>query len=120
VVGRQQRYAIGVRVLATPVRLPVVPIGTESSEPATTGLQPDLTSRQWQILDTYIAPMRLGRPVPGTHNEVADRLGWSMGTVRAECAGIWNQFVLAGVPMRDYPDKRDAVVDAAVRHRLLP
>jgi hypothetical protein len=42
------------------------------------------------------------------------------GTIRAGSAEIWNEFVLARVPMRDFRDKRNAVVDAVIRHGLTP
>jgi hypothetical protein len=117
--GRQQQYVIAVTVLSAPVRVSVRPPVSDPSEPVTS-LDPNLTTRQWRILEAYTAPLRAGHPVSATHNQVADLLGWSMGLIRLECSEIWNQFVLAGVPMRDFPDKRDAVVDGAIRHRLLP
>jgi hypothetical protein len=81
-----------------------------------TRFEVELTGRQWQILAAYGDPLRAGRTVPATHAEVADRVGWSMATVRVECSEIWSSFALAGIPMRDFPDKRDAIVDATLRH----
>lgn len=84
----------------------------------TTPLAPVLTARQWEVLDAYTAPLRAGRTAPATHAEVARALGWSMSLIRLESNDIWTAFLLGGIPMRDFPDKRDAVVDAAIRHRL--
>lgn len=81
-------------------------------------LAPRLTERQWDVLDAYAAPILAGRTVPATHSQVADTLGWSMSLIRLESGEIWTAFLDAGVPMRDFPDKRDAIVDAYVRHRL--
>lgn len=93
--------------------------GSDGDQPPTR-LDPDLTPRQWQVLDAYTEPLRRGRTAPATHKEVADRLHWAYATVRTECNAIWAAFRLAGVSMREFRDKRDAVVDAAVRHRLRP
>lgn len=95
-----------------------VPIHDGDQPP--TRIDPELTPRQWQILDAYTEPVRKGATAPATHKQVADRLHWAYATVRIECNAIWGAFLLAGVSMREFRDKRDAVVDAAVRHRLRP
>ena len=41
-----------------------------------------------------------------------------MSLIRLESSEIWAAFLGAGVPMRDFPDKRDAIVDAFVRHGI--
>lgn len=86
----------------------------------TTRLAPLLTARQWATLDAYAAPMRGGSTVPATHAQVADELGWSVSLVRLESNAIWSEFLRGGIPMRDFPDKRDTIVDAVVRHKLTP
>jgi hypothetical protein len=116
--GAQRCYALRVEILSRPHPVPTAVEGM-GGEPVTR-LDPDLTERQWAVLERYTAPLRAGRTTPATHAQVADSLGWSMATVRIECGAIWNSFVLAGVPMRDFPDKRDAIVDAATRHHLMP
>lgn len=78
---------------------------------------PDLSERQRAILDAYVAPMAEGLP-SATHQQVADALGCSRQTVRLECNRIWGKLLMAGVPMRDLPDARDAIADAWARHRF--
>ena len=90
-----------------------------AAEPPTM-VEPALTARQWQILEAYTAPLRAGGTTPATHAQVAEAVHWGYSLVRLECHAIWAAFRLAGVPMRRFPDTRDAVVDAAVRHRLRP
>jgi hypothetical protein len=85
-----------------------------------TRVEPDLTDRQWEMLGAYTDPLRQGRTAPATHKEVAAKLHWSYATMRVECNAIWAAFKIAGVPMREFRDKRDAVIDAAVRHHLVP
>ncbi len=97
----------------------------ESAGPASAGepptmAEPALTPRQWQVLEAYTAPLRAGATTPATHAQVAEAVHWGYSLVRLECHAIWAAFRLAGVPMRPFPDTRDAVVDAAVRHRLRP
>lgn len=92
---------------------------TTTGEPPTMA-EPALTARQWQILEAYTAPRRAGATTPATHAQVAAEVHWGYSLVRLECHAIWAAFRLAGVPMRRFPDTRDAVVDAAVRHRLRP
>ena len=92
--------------------------GTAGEPP--TMVEPALTARQWQILEAYTAPLRAGGTTPATHAQVAAEVHWGYSLVRLECHAIWAAFRLAGVPMRRFPDTRDAVVDAAVRHRLRP
>lgn len=86
------------------------------SEPLT-GARPDLTVRQREIIDRYTDPVREGSS-PASHQQVADALGISRSLVRLECNRIWSELLLTGVPMRDLPDKRDAIVDAWTRHRF--
>ena len=114
--GSTHRHVVRVRGLAARTPARSAPAG-RSVDP-TPLLAPGLTDRQWAVLDAYAAPRRAGATVPATHTQVADRLGWSMSLIRLECDAIWRAFLAAGVPMREFPDKRDAIVDAAVRHRL--
>lgn len=117
VIGQRQRHVLQVHLCDAPVAVDLgrrKGVGTE----AATCIDPELTERQWDILDLYALPLRAGGTVPSTHGEVAHQLHWSLSLVRVECHEIWSEFVLAGVPMRDFPDKRDAIVDAAVRHQL--
>lgn len=93
------------------------PVAVAGEEPPTTA-DPVLTDRQWQILEAYTAPLRAGATTPATHAEVAATVHWGYSLVRVECHAIWAALRLAGVPLRPFPDTRDAVVDAAVRHRL--
>jgi len=83
-----------------------------------TRVEPDLTDRQWEMLGAYTDPLRQGRNAPATHKDVASKLHWSYATMRVECNAIWAAFKIAGVPMREFRDRRDAVIDAAVRHHL--
>ena len=90
----------------------------ESAGPASAGepptmAEPALTPRQWQVLEAYTAPLRAGTTTPATHAQVAEAVHWGYSLVRLECHAIWAAFRLAGVPMRPFPDTRDAVVDAA-------
>jgi hypothetical protein len=111
-IGSVTTYSIMVDAQPSPGR-PLPPEPPAAVDPA-------LTMRQWQVMAEYIRPILAGRPVPATHAAVAGALGWSMALIRVECSEIWQHFVVAGVPMRDFPDKRDAIVDAVIRHHLLP
>jgi hypothetical protein len=93
------------------------PVAVTTEEPPTTA-DPVLTDRQWRILEAYTAPLRAGSTTPATHAEVAAEVHWGYSLVRVECHAIWAALRLAGVPLRAFPDTRDAVVDAAVRHQL--
>ena len=115
--GAEGTYRILVHRQAEPRPLVDRTPGATTDEPATRA-DPDLTSRQWAMLDAYTEPLRNGSTVPATHREVARKLNWSYATMRLECHAIWAAFKVAGVPMREFPDKRDAVIDAAVRHQL--
>ena len=89
----------------------------EGTEPATNP-PPALTADERAVLDAYLAPLKAGRPLHATHTEVAHSLGRSKTWVRSRAAEIYDKFFLAAVPMRDFPDDVDAVVDAAWRHGL--
>jgi hypothetical protein len=115
--GSRDVYVIHVHRHPVPAPLPDRHPGQVDDE-VPTRVDPDLTSRQWQMLAAYTEPLRRGGTSPATHREVAERLHWSHATIRVECHAIWGAFKVAGVPMRQFRDKRDAVIDAAVRHRL--
>jgi hypothetical protein len=104
---------------ATPRPLPPPVVPRDCDQPPTR-VVPELTDRQWQVLDAYTEPLRHGRTAPATHKQVASRLNWGYNTIRIECNAIWAAFRVAGVSMREFRDKRDAVIDAAIRHRLRP
>jgi hypothetical protein len=117
--GKTVDHRIQVQRQAVPTPLPQpVPVPLDDQPP--TRIDPELTPRQWQVLAAYTEPLRRGGTSAATHREVAAQLSWSHALVRLECNAIWGLFRLAGVPMRDFRDKRDAVVDAAARHRLFP
>ena len=82
-----------------------------------TGARPQLTDRQRQILDAYVAPQATGGPA-ASHQQVAEALGISRSLVRLECHRIWSELFVAGVPMRDLGDSRDEIADAWARHRI--
>ena len=82
-----------------------------------TGATVTLTERQRQMLDAYVAPTLRGAG-PATHQQVARQLNVSRSLVRLECNKIWSALLLAGIPMRDFPDTRDQIVDAWARHRF--
>lgn len=118
VTGAVTSYELAVRVnvdLVTPRRIVDGPSGSDA-DPAT-GTLPELTQRQRDILDAYVAPLRAGGLV-ASHQQVADALGVSRSLVRVECERIWSSLFLAGVPMRDLRDARDEIVDAWSRHRF--
>lgn len=115
--SREEPYRVLVHCQAQPRRIVEsihVPEGTD--EP--TRFEPDLTERQSLMLVAYTDPLREGQTAPATHKQVASRLNWSYATMRVECNAIWGAFKVAGVPMRHFRDKRDAVIDAVIRHDL--
>jgi hypothetical protein len=114
--GSATTHVLRIEAMNEPV--PVVRRELDSSADPITVVRPQLSERQWQVLEMYTEPLRAGGSVSATHREVANRLGWSMSTVRLECSAIWGKLITAGVPMRDFPDKRDAIVDCATRHCL--
>jgi hypothetical protein len=81
------------------------------------GARPRLTERHRRILDAYVAPLADGAP-PASHQQVAETVGISRSLVRLECHKIWNELLVAGVPMRPLGDARDEVADAWARHRF--
>jgi hypothetical protein len=115
--GSSSEYLVVVKREAEPTTVVRPPL---LGDDPPTGLQPDLTLRQWQILSAYTEPLRKGRTAAATHKDVAAALNWAYATVRVECNAIWGAFKIAGVPLRAFRDKRDAVIDAAIRHRLAP
>ncbi|HEX6423237.1 MAG TPA: hypothetical protein VFZ79_07135 [Acidimicrobiales bacterium] len=115
-VGSLDTHVIAVHRQTEPRRLGIEPPVPDDEPP--TMLEPQLTARQWQILEAYTEPLRSGATTPATHAQVAARVHWGYSLVRRECHAIWAAFRMAGVPVRAFPDRRDAVVDAAIRHRL--
>ena len=87
-------------------------------DPETTRHVVSLTDRQREIIDTYLAPVRRGRPEPATHAEVAAELHLAANTVRSVLYDIYEKLFLAGIPMVDHSDKRVAVVDAFRLHGI--
>jgi hypothetical protein len=82
-----------------------------------TGATLELTARQRAVLNAYVEPLSKGAG-PATHQQVADRLHISRSLVRVECNKIWSALLFAGVPMRNFEDTRDQIVDAWNRHRF--
>lgn len=116
IAGAVTTYELAVTVNLLGSRTTRLTPGAPDAEPPT-GATPQLTTRQRQILDAYIAPLADGGMV-ATHQQVADKLSISRSTVRVECERIWSALFLAGVPMRDLGDARDEIVDAWGRHRF--
>jgi hypothetical protein len=116
VLAGKWTYAIRVATAPVPVRPAVVAVNGEPG-PLTIA-PPMLDSDERAVLDAYLAPLRSGHPLHATHVEVADTLGRSKTWVRNKAADIYEKFFLAPVPMRDWPDQVDAIVDAAWRHGL--
>lgn len=116
ITGGVTTYELAVTVNTTGARTQRLAPGDPDADPPT-GANPQLTERQRQILDAYVAPLAQGG-VAATHQQVADALGISRSTVRVECERIWSALFLAGVPMRDLGDARDEIVDAWGRHRF--
>lgn len=117
--GANEAHVIAVHRQDRPRRHRAGAVGWPSGDLPTT-FDPALSPRQWQILEAYTAPLRAGATTPATHAEVAAQVHWGYSLVRVECHAIWAALTLAGVPLRRFPDRRDAVVDAAVRHHLRP
>jgi hypothetical protein len=109
--------AVTVNIDRNPTRL-LAPEHDPSDQPEPpTGARPRLTDRQRKILDAYVAPLSGGGSA-ASHQAVAETLGVSRSLVRLECNRIWSELLVAGVPMRDFGDARDAIVDAWSRHRI--
>jgi hypothetical protein len=100
-------YRIGVRATVDPTR-------PKASRPH---LHVSLTPRQRQMLDVYVEPTLNGND-PATHQDVADRLNMSRSLVRFECGRIRAAMLRAGIPLRNFGDSRDLIVDAWIRHRM--
>jgi hypothetical protein len=110
-------YTIAVAQNVTGAAVRFVPNGAEPADGLPTGARLELSGRQRQILDAYVAPVIAGGS-PASHQQVAEVLGISRSLVRLECNRIWSKMLLAGIPMRDLTDTRDQIVDAWTRHRL--
>ncbi len=120
VVQGAVRYDLGVTWTEDGARRPALEGGEATEGAEDHGSRPgapQLTARQRAVLDAYVAPMAEGLP-PATHQQVADSLSVCRQTIRLECNNIWAAFFVAGVPMRDRRDTRDAITDAWARHRL--
>jgi hypothetical protein len=104
-------YVIEVQIASRPMIMPL------ADEEPCTGTPPELTEQERDVLNACVAPILAGGPVPATHAEVAAQLDVPVINVRRRIKAIWAKFLLAGVPMRDLPD-RDAIVDAALIHRI--
>jgi hypothetical protein len=115
--GSCATYRIHVAVAERPVTTVVVPIDTDDAEPLTTS-PPQLTAAERSVLDAYLAPLRAGRPLRATHLEAAEALGRSKTWVRDRASDIYDKFLFTPIPMKDFPDAVDAIVDAAWRHGL--
>jgi len=115
VSGARGRHVIRIAVLAAHSQ--AVKASSGDAEPATNP-PPNLTGEERAVLEAYLAPLKAGRPLHATHTEVAEALGRSKTWVRSRAAEIYDKFFVAAVPMRDYPDDVDAIVDAAWRHGL--
>jgi hypothetical protein len=107
-------------VLHVRTRGPVPPPAPDGSagDPPTERRPFDLGGHERMVLDAYVAPLRAGRLEPATHAEVAERLSYSVNKVRRDLYGIWQQMVTCGVAVPEYGDKRVAVAQAALAHRL--
>jgi hypothetical protein len=115
--GSRASYRIRVAVASRRVTPLVVPIDADDAEPLTTS-PPDLTSDERAVLDAYLAPLRAGRPLRATHLEAAATLERSKTWVRDRASDIYDKFFFTPIPMKDFPDAVDAIVDAAWRHGL--
>jgi hypothetical protein len=109
-------YELAVTVNVARNRTQLLPPELPTPEPPT-GARPNLTERQRQILDTYVAPLAIGGPA-ASHQQVAEALGVSRSLVRLECHRIWSELLVCGVPMRSLGDARDEIADAWARHRF--
>jgi hypothetical protein len=107
------RYEIRIRHDAT-AALTALP----RSGPKTLATLPDLTDRQIELLDIYAEPGLNGSGMALTHHTVAERMAISVSLVRLEINTIWNEFLRAGVPMRELNTRVGTVTDAWMRHHL--
>jgi hypothetical protein len=116
VVHGTVRYTIAVTNLGRAAVRTYTPDDVVDEQPPT-GARVELTDRQRQILNAYVTPVLHGGS-PASHSQVASALNLSRALVRLECNRIWSKMLLAGVPMRDFTDARDQIVDAWLRHRF--
>lgn len=116
VVGAIGTHTIRVLVIDEDAGVPTNPAGADSE--SVTSPPPRLTAAERAVLEAYLAPLKDGKPLHATHTAAAGALGMSKTWVRARAADIYDKFFIAGVPMRDYADDVDAVVDAAWRHHV--
>lgn len=84
----------------------------------TLAVLPTLSDRQVSLLELYVAPLRQGSRTIRTHQQVAEVVSVSRSLVRLEMNAVWLAFDQAGVPMREFDDKIQEVVDAWLRHNL--
>lgn len=111
------RYEI--RVAGSRLHRIDIRVAADPTEPKALRPRPEvgLTPRQRQMLDAYVEPTFDGND-PATHQDVADRLKISRSLVRFECARILTAMLGAGIPLRNFADTRDLIVDAWIRHRF--
>jgi len=114
--GAREQHVIRVVLVSSDFR-PVSGSSEGDAEPATNP-PPILDADERAVLDAYLQPLKDGRPLHATHTEVAKALGRSKTWVRSRAAEIYDKFFFAAIPMRDFPDDVDAIVDAAWRHGL--
>ena len=78
----------------------------------------ELTPMQRRVVEAYVAPMRRGRLEPATHREVATTLSYHPNSAREALYEVWARMFAAGIPMPDVSEKRVAVAEAVLLHRL--
>jgi len=100
-------------------RDPIRPQEVASSDRPTVKPFVDLSDELWSVLQAYGEPMRFGKSVPASHEEVAERTNDNPRTVRRHLETIYDEFYLRRIDMPDVADLRIKVVQGALNHGLL-
>lgn len=98
----------------------VPPPPWSSDDPPTVMPRVELSAELWDVLRAYAEPIQRGGRSPATHEEVAQRINWNKMTARRRLEKIYDEFDLHRLEMPEVDDMRVKVVEAAIRHGLLP
>ena len=77
-----------------------------------------ITGRQSEVLRSFVRPLERGRNEPATHRKVAQEMNFSPATIHNDLSAIYAEMFRVGVPLLEVSDKRVAVSEAYLIHRI--